>query len=74
MINVPVERRKKKLMEFWLLEFDDEPSWEKVARAIEDCFPEYEEKADKIRDKYLPKVEFRHPNEFKIGLYIRIHT
>ena len=74
MINVPVEGRKKKLMEFWLLEFDDEPSWEKVARAIEDCFPEYEEKADKIRSKYLPNVEFRHPNEHKIGVYISIHT
>ena len=49
-------------MEVWL-ESGDQPSWEKVARAVEDCFPEHEERADKIRTKYLPKVKFRNPGD-----------
>ena len=73
-INVPVEIRRKKLMEVWL-ESDDQPSWETIARIVEYCFPEHEERADKIRAKYLPKVKFRHPGdeENKIGVYMNVY-
>ena len=60
--NVPAEAKRVKVFEHWLSQYD-EPSWEELAEGIEVCFPEWEHKAEKMRNEYLPKVELKNLQE-----------
>ncbi len=37
-----------------------QPSWEKMAVAIESCFPENLEQANSLRNEYLPDVKSKY--------------
>lgn len=43
------------IVNYWLI-FGYQPSWEKVAAAIELCYPDKSDLATSIRNKYLPEV------------------
>ena len=45
------------LIQYWL-KSDKLASWELVARKIEDCLPQHEIVAEKIRKNHLPKEEY----------------
>ena len=60
--TVPAETKRVKVFEHWLSQYD-EPSWEELAEGIEVCFPEWERKAGKMRNAYLPKVELKNLQE-----------
>ena len=51
-----------KVFEHWLSQYD-EPSWEELAEGIEVCFPEWEHKAEEMRNAYLPKVKLKNLQE-----------
>ena len=57
-----------KVFEHWLSRYD-EPSWEKLAEGIEVCFPEWEHKAKKMRNAYLPKVKWKDLQEQEMGKF-----
>lgn len=66
--NISVEQRSKRVMEAWL-QYYDVPSWDEVANVVDDCFPEYQHVAERIRKKYLPEVQFLRPGERKLRKY-----
>ena len=52
---------KGEVIDYWM-RHGNQPSWEKVAVAIENCLPEHFELANSLRKECLPDVQSKHPS------------